>query len=84
MENQEVKPKEPALPQQPSIETQLEFVRGARHLVKRGEVTFDSSHHAMFVALEETLMSSQMWRDLLEKTVKEGSKEIEGSEVTND
>lgn len=52
----------------PSLQNQIEFVRGARHLVAKGStdfITINAQHYDMLLAIEENLIAV----DLLSKTL---------------
>lgn len=63
----------------PTIEQQIDFVRGARHLVMKGDVKLTEENNPMLMAIEETLLAAKNWQMLLSKavrTVRENDKEV--------
>ncbi|MBT1702929.1 hypothetical protein [Chryseosolibacter indicus] len=62
----------------PTIEQQIEFVRGARHHVsKEGrEAIMLHEHYDLLVAIEENLIAVKNWNETFTKKLEEGSKEV--------
>jgi hypothetical protein len=58
--------------QTPTIDQQIDFVRGARHLVTKGEVTYTEKDNPMLMAIEETLLAAKNWQHLLTKVKEVG------------
>lgn len=63
--------------EKPTIEQQIDFVRGARHLSVKADVVLKDSDNAMLMAIEENLVSVKLWNETLTKTLEEGSKEVD-------
>lgn len=63
--------------EKPTIEQQIDFVRGARHLSVKADVVLKDSDNQMLMAIEENLVSVKLWNETLTKTLEEGSKEVD-------
>jgi hypothetical protein len=59
--------------EKPTIEQQIDFVRGARHLCVKGSVQLTETDNAMLLSIEENLVAIKLWNETLTKKLEEGS-----------
>jgi len=51
----------------PTIDAQINYIRGARHLSAKEQVILSQRDNPMLMAIEETLLAANNWQKLLTK-----------------